>query len=92
MGQLTFDSAKAVFDGERDIVRFWAAMGNERVLCAVSHEALTDYTRQSNVTGEELVQLYRIHAAKIHDIAQRKYRARVTEVDGLILVKSADLA
>ena len=91
MGQLTFDSSKARYDGERDIVRFSALDGEKLVPCAVSHEALTDYSRQTGVVGDALVQLYRAHTSKIHGVAQEKYQTGRTEADGLVLVKSADL-
>lgn len=92
MGELTFDARKAMYDGDRDIVRFWAADGEKRVPCGVTHEALADYTRSVVGGRDASVALYRTHAAKVHDVAQRKYRAGQLEPDGGILVMSADLA
>lgn len=91
MGRLAFNSAKAAHDGNRDIVRFWAADGDKQILCAVSHEALTDYTGSTTANAAELVGLYQAHAGRIHSIAQQKYDRGVLESDGLILVRSADL-
>lgn len=88
---ISFDDAKCAHDFDCGRVNFYAEDNGSRVYCAVSDEALQDFTHNTSASPDVLVQLYQDNSAAIHAVAAAKYRNRAFEADGYIYVKSADL-
>jgi hypothetical protein len=89
---LEFDPSQAVYDEDRELVVFMAMDGAVLVRCAVTHEALLQRAQARAKSAKELLDTYRANADDIHRVAKRKYRARVTDTDGSVLVLQRDLA
>lgn len=85
------DPQRAAYDFDGGRVNFYAEDGGNRVLCAVTEEALQDLTNTHTLEPEALVALYRGNSDIIAAIAEEKYRARNINPDGYVVVTSADV-
>jgi len=85
---ITFNTSILNRNGDRDTVDFRAMEGESLVICRVTREALSDYTRTS---GSDLVDMFRASEVAIINAVDKKYAASDREPDGSIIIRSADL-
>lgn len=84
--ELTFPAGER-WNGSREVAKFTAMLGDKKIRCAVSLEALCD-----NFDGDtkEPLQCFRDNRANIEAIAAKLIRRQRFEADGSILVRTAD--
>jgi hypothetical protein len=87
-----FADARPRYDFDRDVVIFPAedARG-ERVLCAISREALDDHFGTDGQTNDRRVEAFRHHRQEIERMAREVYLHGPVPPDGSVLVKTADV-
>ena len=88
---LEFDANRAVYDEDRDLVVFMAMSGPRLVRCSVTREALLTLARRRAESAKEMLDAYRSHAERIHQIADRKYMQQQVDTDGTVLVIRRDV-
>jgi hypothetical protein len=88
MSEITFLSGEA-WDGARMVVIFWANVGDQRVPCAISFEALQDQNHFRGDPGPPL-DTFRRHRAVIEELARKFIRQRRFEPDGSIFIRARD--
>jgi hypothetical protein len=89
---LEIEPVPAVYDDERDVVKFMGMDGARMVHCLVTREALLTLARRRAETAKEMLQAYRAYAPLIHRIAVRKYERRQLDLDGSVFVLQRDVA
>jgi hypothetical protein len=89
---LIFADAPARYDPDRDIIAFRAEdAGGERVLCAISREALDDHFGTDSHTNDERVAAFRHHRQKIEGMARQVYLHSPVPQDGAVLVRTIEV-
>jgi hypothetical protein len=88
MSEITFLSGDT-WDGGRMVAIFWASMGDQRVPCAISFEALQDQRHFHEDPGPP-IDTFRRHRPVIENLARRLIRQRRFEPDGSILIRAQD--
>lgn len=89
---LHFTDARPSYDLDRDIVAFPAQdSGGERVLCAISREALADHFGTVGRSDDERIEAFRRHRSEIERMAREVYLHNAVPPDGTVLVKASDV-
>ena len=88
---LEFHPARAIYDDTRETIVFMAMSGPRMVRCAVTRDALLSIARRRAQSAQEMLEAYRAHADRIHEIAERKYRSQLVDTDGSVLVLQRDV-
>ena len=89
---IQFADARPRYDFDRDIVIFPAEdTRGERVLCAISREALDDHFGTDGQTNDQRVETFRHHRQEIERMAREVYLHSTVPSDGSVLVKTADV-
>jgi len=89
---LRFADAPPRYDFDREAVVFPGEDGRERVLCAISRDALDDHFGADGQTKEKRVEIFRRHRNEIERIARQIYLNRPVPSDGAVLIKTADVS
>lgn len=89
---LRFADAPPRYDFSREVVSFEAQAGHERVLCAISREALEDHFGADGLGKEGRLDLFRKHRREIEELARLVYLDRPIPADGTVLITTADVA
>ena len=90
---LAFEPELVVYDAEESLIRFLATEEESVIRCGISIAALAALEEVSVLGGDdEIVTSFFRHRDLIHDIAERKYRARRLESGGRVVVRLQDLA
>jgi hypothetical protein len=87
---LKFMPERAIYDAERQMVRFLARDESRLVPCAITGRALAAALAHSLEKSDPLL-VYRTFKAGIRAAAQEKYRKRLMEEDGVVIVRRKDL-
>ena len=88
---LRFTPERAIYDAERQMVRFLARDESRLVPCAVTGRALAAAALANSVEKSDPLLVYRTFKAVIRAAAQEKYRKRLIEEDGVVVVRRKDL-
>ena len=88
---LRFPPERAIYDAERQMVRFLARDESRLVPCAVTGRALAAAALANSVEKSDPLLVYRTFKAVIRAAAQEKYRKRLMEEDGVVVVRRKDL-
>jgi hypothetical protein len=89
---LHFADAPPRYDLDRDVVTFPAEDSRgERVLCAISREALDDHFGTDRQTNDHRVETFRRHRQEIERMAREVYLHSPVPPDGSVIVKTADV-
>jgi hypothetical protein len=89
---IQFSDARPRYDLDRDIVTFPAEdIKGERVLCAISREALDDHFGTDRQSNDQRVDAFRSHRQEIERMAREVYLQKPVPPDGSVLVKTADV-
>jgi hypothetical protein len=88
---LEFDASPAVYDFGRNAVMFTAMNGRRLVRFRVSRHALASMEKRPVGSEIEMIDAYKSHAERIHEIAERKFRQRLIDTDGTVLVIQRDV-
>jgi hypothetical protein len=89
---IQFADARPRYDFDRDIVIFPAEdTRGERVLCAISREALDNHFGTDGQTNDHRVETFRRHRQEIERMAREVYLHSPVPPDGSVLVKTADV-
>ena len=88
---LKFTPERAMYDAGRQIVRFLARDESRLVPCAVTGRALAAAALAHSLEKTDPLLVYRTFKARIRAAAQEKYRKRLIEEDGLVMVRRKDL-
>jgi hypothetical protein len=89
---LHFSDAPPRYDFSHETVTFEAQAGHERVLCAISREALEDHFGADGLTREGRLDVFRKHRKEIQEMARLIYRDRPVPIDGAVLITTAAVA
>jgi hypothetical protein len=82
---------RAIYDAGGQIVRFFARDECRLVPYAVTGRALAAAALSHSLEKSDPLLVYRTFKAAIRPAAQEKYRKRLTEEDGLFIVRRKDL-
>jgi hypothetical protein len=86
-----FADAPPRYDVDRHAITFPAEDNNgERVICAISREALHDHFGTGK-TNDERIEIFRRHRQEIERMAREIYLHRRLTPDGTVLIKTADV-
>jgi hypothetical protein len=88
---LRFVDAVPRYNVDHDTVLFEAESARERVLCAISREALEDHFGADGLTKEQRVEVFRRHRGEIQEMARLIYLDHPVPADGSVLITSADV-
>jgi hypothetical protein len=88
---LKFTPESAIYDAERQMVRFLARDESRAVPCAVTGRALAAAALAHSLEKSDPLLVYRTFKAGIRAAAQKKYRKRLMEEDGVVIVRRKDL-
>jgi hypothetical protein len=88
---LKFTPERAIYDAERQMVRFLARDESRLVPCAVTGRALAAAALAHSLEISDPLLVYRMFKGRIRAAAQEKYRKRLMEEDGLVIVRRKDL-
>jgi Protein of unknown function (DUF1488)/Fic/DOC family len=86
--ELTFPVPEESYDTARDAVVFWGLDRDQRIRCIISEEALNDHFRGDN---RNKLEVFRENRPAIEEIARHKYLSRRVELDGTVLIRTADI-
>jgi hypothetical protein len=89
---LEFPDTSPFYDSERRGVRFFGKHGRRTVSCLVSDHAILDSLKLGNADEQGLVNGYKKLANRIHAAAAAKFAAGLIESNGMVIVRSVDLA
>jgi hypothetical protein len=89
---LRFTDAPPHYNFSDETVTFEAQAGRERVLCAISREALEDHFGADGLTKEGRLDVFRKHRREIQEMARLVYLDRRVPADGAVLITTADVA
>lgn len=84
--ELTFQAGER-WNGARDVAEFTARLGDKRIRCAISLEALCDNFDADN---KQPLESFQSNRRKIEAIAAGLIKCQRFEPDGSILVRSSD--
>jgi hypothetical protein len=87
--ELTFPAPEARYDGARDVIVFWGLDRDKRIRCAISEEALDDHF---HADSRNKLDVFRENLPAIEQIARRKYLSGQAELDGSVLIRTADIS
>lgn len=85
---LSFADSQAHYDSRHMVVRFDGKNGDVRVGCAITLEALEDHF---DAGSKDPVKAFHASRERIEHEARRKYLAGRLELDGSVLIRTADL-
>ena len=88
---LKFTSGPAVYDPDRRMVLFLARDDNMLVRCAVTRRALAAAATLHSLDKDKPLVVYRSLKVRIRAIAREKYRKRLRDEDGVVVVRRKDL-
>jgi hypothetical protein len=88
---LTFQSPPLAHDFSRDIVMFQGNFLNDKILCAISREALDDHFGTSASSKDARVEAVRNNRHLIEQMARRKYLHWPVEEVEELLIKTEDV-
>lgn len=89
---IQFADARPRYDFDRDVVIFPAEdTRGDRVMCAISREALDDHYGTDGQTNDQRVETFRRHRQEIERMAREVYLHNPVPPDGSVLVKTADV-
>jgi len=89
---LRFADAPPHYNFSHETVMFEAQAGRERVLCAISREALEDHFGADGLTKEGRLDVFRKHRKEIQEMARLVYLDRPVPADGAVLITTAEVA
>ena len=89
---LRFADAPPRYDFNRDTVVFPGEAEGERVLCAISREALEDHFGADGQTKEQRVETFRRNRREIEQMAREIYLNKPVSPDGAVLIKTAEVS
>ncbi len=87
---LRFEAPQARYDAVRGIVVFEGLAVTERILCAVSREAIDDHFSEQDHTREYL-KCFMKHRGEIEGLLRRKFLNFPVETSDLLLLRSQDI-
>jgi Protein of unknown function (DUF1488) len=87
--ELTFPALEERYDTSRGAVEFWGQDRTQRIRCAISREALDDHLHSD---GRNKLEVFRENRLTIEGIARRKYLSGDIEPDGIVLIRTVDIA
>jgi Fic family protein len=85
---LRFPDTDERYDAGRMVVVFWGQDGDKPIRCAISREALDDHFDADN---KDKLEAFRANRQAIEEVARHKYLEGRTELDGSVLIRTADL-
>lgn len=85
---LSFADSQPYYDSGRMVVRFDGKVGDVRIGCAISLEALEDHFEAGS---RDPVKIFLASRERIEHEARRKYLAGALEPDGSVLIRTTDL-
>lgn len=91
---LTFAERQARYDLERDVVAFGGEAGNERVVCWISLEALSDdfsADRYNGQASQRSLAAFSQDRATIESLARWKFEIEPIEKPNFVLIRPGDL-
>jgi hypothetical protein len=88
---LEFSAPLPRYDLDRDIITFSGEAGGERVLCAVSGEALEDHFDADAVDHRGKLRIFRTHRSEFERMARTKYLSWPVEDVGSVLITTEDV-
>jgi hypothetical protein len=88
---LKFTPGRAVYDPDRRMVLFLARDDDMLVRCAVTGRALAVAAALYSLDTDNPLVVYRSLKVRIQAIAREKYRKRLRDEDGLVVVRRKDL-
>lgn len=88
---LRFTDAPPHYNFSRETVIFEGRAGRERVLCAISREALEDHFGADGLTKEGRLDVFRKHRREIQEMARLIYLCRPVPADGAVIITTADV-
>ena len=88
---LTFSAPRARYDSDRDAVTFSGDAGGQRVLCAVSREALEDHFGADGADQDGRLEIFRKNRSTFENMARTKYLTWPVEEIGSVLIKTDDV-
>lgn len=89
---LTFNNSPPHYDFRRDIVAFAGDAQGERVICAISREALDDHFGADGLGQQGRIDSFKKHRSKIELLARTKYLFWPIDEPGAVLIKSMDVS
>ena len=89
---LEFADTSPYYDSERSGVRFFGKGGRRTVSCWVSDNAIMDALKLGNADEQGLLDGYKKLANRVHAAAAAKFAAGLIESNGMVIVRSIDLA
>jgi len=88
---LVFTAPATRFDFDRGIVTFAGSAATERVLCAVSADALEDHFGAESTEREAALKAFRDHRGEIEQLLRAKYLRMPIADNDLLLLKTTDV-
>lgn len=88
---IDFSNAPPHYDFSRDVVVFRGQSQGERVICAISREALDDHFNADGQTNEQRVETFRRHRDEIEQMAREIYLHKTVVLDGPVLITTNDV-
>jgi hypothetical protein len=88
---LEFSASPAVYDFGRNAVVFTAMNGRRLVRIRVTRHALASMVKRPVRSEVEMIDAYKSHAERIHEIAELKFSQRLIDTDGTVLVIQRDV-
>jgi hypothetical protein len=88
---LKFTPAPAIYAADRQMVRFLPRDEGLLVPCAVTGRALAAVAPSHSLEKTDPLLVYRTFKARNRAAAQEKYRKRLMEEDGIVIVRRKDL-
>lgn len=85
---LAFLAPEERYDAGRDVVVFWGVDRDQRIPCAISREALDDHFHGDS---RNKLEVFRENRPAIEEIARHKYLSGGVELDGTVLIRTADI-
>jgi hypothetical protein len=89
---LQFFDAPPRYDFSRDVVLFDGEAGRERVICAISREALDDHFGADGLGKQQRLELFRHNRKDIQETARIIYLNKPVPADGSVLITTADMS
>jgi hypothetical protein len=88
---LTFQKSELAYDAKRDIAIFYGSSFDERVLCAISREALDDHFGTDGATKEGRLDAVRRNQHVIERFARQKYLHWPVEEPAELTIRTGDV-
>ena len=87
----TSEPDRVVYNAAQGLLHFSLANGPTSVECAISKAALAALEDDASAGADAMVVTYRRLREFIHEIAERKHRARQFELGGRVVVRLEDI-